>query len=488
MSRRWYLALLATIALLLPSRAQAGFFGDLYDYWSSGRLGEDMLNAVGVTGEDLVYAIDNPDKYWEAVKDEASSGRAGERLLGYAGLTPEEAVYMIDNPDVVGEAIYDEWASGRAGTRILAAVQLTPEEVVYLLDHPEVLGNALHDEWASGRAGDRLIQYGHGLYEGGRDFAHFTVTAIQDGGAYVYIISTQEDYQQVSDSFQYQNALVQAYRQSDDPGATTALLLNNLKQLPSQFVDDMYNDPRATGRTVGLFATPVAAPKALSAGMRTLPKVPGFRWTGTTVRMPWKTGVCSGTAHTHQLVTDLRNAQQSMGRAGTGPVTIRVATGQHTVQGQVLGRYSAVRPGPLAAEPAKTFAGARYTVVRLTKPTTIWRLHNNGTPVRVFNPTKGAFEMTRGAREMGGFWSLERPAGSLAGRIDSALLPHWGNSASHLTGVQLPAGTTIMVGEVGSQGGFFVGGGTQLLVEGGVQQAVSNGGSVVLRTVLSGAK
>ena len=64
-----------------------------------------------------------------------------------------------------------------------------------------------------------------------------------------------------------------------------------------------------------------------------------------------------------------------------------------------------------------------------------------------------------GASETGAFWSLERPAGAGATSIDSAVLPVWGNSMTHMTAVKLPAGTVIHVGEVGAQGGYFVGGG-----------------------------
>lgn len=76
---------------------------------------------------------------------------------------------------------------------------------------------------------------------------------------------------------------------------------------------------------------------------------------------------------------------------------------------------------------------------------------------------------TRGAGELGAFWSLERPLGPAATRIESAVLPQWGNGMTHMTAVKLPAGTVIQVGEVGAQGGVFVGGGSQLFIKGGAK-------------------
>jgi hypothetical protein len=180
---------------------------------------------------------------------------------------------------------------------------------------------------------------------------------------------------------------------------------------------------------------------------------------------------------------------------GDGTVSVRVATQPRGIQvkGKILDEYSAVKPGPLSkTKPGvhpkdsaqATFSGGRYSSVKLTEPRVVYRLHNKGTPTRVFNPNKGVWETTRGASETGAFWSLERPAGAGATRIDSAVLPQWGNSMTHMTAVKLPAGTVIHVGEVGAQGGYFVGGGSQLVVEGGIKAALQTGAKVVERVVL----
>jgi hypothetical protein len=80
-----------------------------------------------------------------------------------------------------------------------------------------------------------------------------------------------------------------------------------------------------------------------------------------------------------------------------------------------------MKPGPLPDDLAATFAGGRYKSVTLAKDTV---LHRAGT--------------------------AERPLGTSP--IDTAF------------GVKIPAGTQVFVGEVGSQGGFYVDGTQQVVV------------------------
>ena len=63
------------------------------------------------------------------------------------------------------------------------------------------------------------------------------------------------------------------------------------------------------------------------------------------------------------------------------------------------------------------------------------------------------------------------PKGSLQTQIDSALLPEWGNKASKYTVIEIPSGGKLKVGEVGYQKGLWSGGGTQVLVDGGVKES-----------------
>ncbi|WP_276527542.1 RHS repeat-associated core domain-containing protein, partial [Burkholderia multivorans] len=117
--------------------------------------------------------------------------------------------------------------------------------------------------------------------------------------------------------------------------------------------------------------------------------------------------------------------------------------------GKATGSYSAMKPGPLPDDLAATFAGGRYKSVTLAKDTV---LHRAGTA----------------GRPLGQFFSQEAPAGVLQTRIDKAVLPTWpGGGTSPIDtafGVKIPAGTQVFVGEVGSQGGFYVGGTQQVVV------------------------
>ncbi|MCQ8895784.1 DUF6531 domain-containing protein [Limnobacter humi] len=143
------------------------------------------------------------------------------------------------------------------------------------------------------------------------------------------------------------------------------------------------------------------------------------------------------------------------------------------VPGRLVSKADALTPGALGDDLSGlpgTFSGGRYATIELDKPMTVYRAWTPGQ-----------------SKELGAFWSLEKPAGSLQTRIDSALLPDWGNirgtpfsaQASRYTSINLPAGTTIHIGEVGAQGGAWVGGKSQLLIEGGAQSAWKTGGGLL---------
>ena len=121
------------------------------------------------------------------------------------------------------------------------------------------------------------------------------------------------------------------------------------------------------------------------------------------------------------------------------------------VPGNIRHHHTAVRPGPLSDHTASTFSGGRYAEIQLSENMRLYR---------VWDPEEGV-------NPLGGYWSLDPNHGTTA-QIDLALRPEWGNAASHLNIVEAPAGTVVYVGEVATQGAQFVGGGTQVLVEGGV--------------------
>lgn len=76
------------------------------------------------------------------------------------------------------------------------------------------------------------------------------------------------------------------------------------------------------------------------------------------------------------------------------------------------------------------------------------------------------------SKEFGEYWSLEKPTGSLQSSIDLATRPEWANlrgevfrvRPSEFTTIQIPAGTKIYAGEVGNQGGAWVGGNSQIYI------------------------
>jgi hypothetical protein len=108
-------------------------------------------------------------------------------------------------------------------------------------------------------------------------------------------------------------------------------------------------------------------------------------------------------------------------------------------------RYGPVNAGPLPAEVANTFRGGSYTGTVLSETTTLYRVHGGA------------------AGELGLYWTRTLPAGPLQSRIDLAILPAWGNSATRVTTIRVPSGTLIFEGCAAGQGGL-VGGGSQVVI------------------------
>jgi hypothetical protein len=118
--------------------------------------------------------------------------------------------------------------------------------------------------------------------------------------------------------------------------------------------------------------------------------------------------------------------------------------------GRVEGSYSAINPGPLPNNIADTFAGGKYKAVTLEKDTVLSRAGTADQP-------------------LGQFFDLDKPSSVVQTRIDKAVLPVWpGGAKSPIDTafeIKIPAGTQVYVGEVGSQGGAFVGGTRQIVVQ-----------------------
>ncbi|KRB09208.1 putative Ig domain-containing protein [Lysobacter sp. Root690] len=152
------------------------------------------------------------------------------------------------------------------------------------------------------------------------------------------------------------------------------------------------------------------------------------------------------------IVLDLYTSRMPASR---GPVRLgsRAKVGRQDIPssrlGKQTGNYSAINPGPLDDGMAGTFAGGRYKTVVLDQDTVLYRAGTESQP-------------------LGQYFSRESPLGVLQTRIDKAVLPEWpGGGKSPIDtvfAVKIPAGTEVYVGEVGTQGGFYVGGTQQIVV------------------------
>jgi filamentous hemagglutinin len=107
--------------------------------------------------------------------------------------------------------------------------------------------------------------------------------------------------------------------------------------------------------------------------------------------------------------------------------------------------YSPVNPGPLSAGVAGSFRGASYREVIYDQATTLYRVYGGK------------------SGQLGSFWTATSPTGALRSRIDLALNPQWGNTASQIVRIDVPAGVKMYEGYAASQGGL-VGGGTQVFI------------------------
>lgn len=111
--------------------------------------------------------------------------------------------------------------------------------------------------------------------------------------------------------------------------------------------------------------------------------------------------------------------------------------------GKINDSYSAIKPGPLNDNLAKTFSGRRYTTVTLEKDTFLYRAGTADKP-------------------LGQFFSSDLPQSAIQTKINKAIPPEWpgGTKAPIDTvfSVKIPAGTKVYVGEFRSQSGFYIGG------------------------------
>ena len=120
---------------------------------------------------------------------------------------------------------------------------------------------------------------------------------------------------------------------------------------------------------------------------------------------------------------------------------------------ETVKRWGPHEAGPLDPTLASTFRGGSYYERVTTEPMVLYRAF-----------TEGKFPLGR-------FWSRDFPAGPIQARMDSALNPAWGNEATAVSRIEVPAGTRYFEGSVAPQdvyaGGVLHGGGNQIVFQPG---------------------
>jgi filamentous hemagglutinin len=101
--------------------------------------------------------------------------------------------------------------------------------------------------------------------------------------------------------------------------------------------------------------------------------------------------------------------------------------------------------GPLPSKVLETFRSGVYSEVVRDKPIVLYRVWGGDT------------------KSLGAYWTSAEPKGPVQSIIDSALYRPWGNAATNVTKIQLPAGVKTYEGIAALQGGL-VGGGNQVFI------------------------
>ena len=110
---------------------------------------------------------------------------------------------------------------------------------------------------------------------------------------------------------------------------------------------------------------------------------------------------------------------------------------------KILGHYGTTVEGKLSAKEAATFRNSTYFETVTTEPTVLYRVYGGS------------------AGQLGAYWTTTKPAGSVQSIVDTALNPQWGNTATKVVKIEVPAGVTLYQGKAAQQVGL-VGGGTQV--------------------------
>ena len=105
--------------------------------------------------------------------------------------------------------------------------------------------------------------------------------------------------------------------------------------------------------------------------------------------------------------------------------------------------FGPINKGPLPDAVANTFRSGTYSEIVTQGEITLYRAYGGK------------------AGKLGNYWTTTKPKGSLQSIIDSALDQNWGNTATNISTIKVPKGTTIYQGYAAQQGSL-VGGGVQV--------------------------
>ncbi|MBR6876965.1 MAG: hypothetical protein IKN18_02620 [Neisseriaceae bacterium] len=111
---------------------------------------------------------------------------------------------------------------------------------------------------------------------------------------------------------------------------------------------------------------------------------------------------------------------------------------------RLLGQYGTTVKGKLPQDIANTFRNGTYFETVTTEPIVLYRVYGGK------------------ANQLGSFWTKTKPTGPVQSIVDSALNPQWGNTATEIVKIKVPAGTKLYQGKAAQQIGL-TGGGTQVV-------------------------
>lgn len=156
--------------------------------------------------------------------------------------------------------------------------------------------------------------------------------------------------------------------------------------------------------------------------------------------------------HIHQAgpVVSRAVAETFHGTVATAMGTFSVVFAKSVAANSV--RYGPMNAGPLPESVAGTFRSGSYTGFVTTEETILYRAYGGS------------------ARPYGEYWTRTQPTGPLQAQMDNALNPAWGNTATEVATIRVPAGTTLYEGVAAPQGGLL-GGGNQIYIPGGPNPA-----------------